>query len=521
MNDGEKVTSYMQEWITKGKSVSDAITAEEIKSWVPEVPVIILSGTGTGKSHFIKNSVYRVAKGAGDRILMLIHRVNCVEQFQKEIEEDDDSQKKEFIQVGTYQKIQYDELHGKESELQSFRYIVSDEFHYFISDANFNNATDVSFEKIMSMKDSVKIFMSATGEDVARYIVNNACVQPKVYKLNLPKPPIGQLTFFHSEKALEDLAKELVKKGEKGIFFINSVRRAYQLYEHFSEYAVFNCSRKHELHEKVNEDKIAKILKEERFESLLLITSTCMDAGINLKDPDLKHIIIDVPDVGSLIQCIGRKRSQSDDDTADVYIKSISNRLLGSRKGKLSQSLMMADYLRNHTAAEYMQKYPRQYDSTGIVYDAKVAGNEDYNIKRVNELMYQKRKLDIDAINEMIGYGEYGYCKYIARKLGKYDPLFEYYDYSVIRGDLSLEEYLETHLGEVMLRCADRKDLIKKLDVKRNRKLKHSRDILNAALKEDRLSYMIEEFETSRKDENGKKRNYKNAWRIVRHEWPP
>ena len=66
--------------------VSDVITAEDIRSWTPDIPVIILSGTDTGKSYFVKNSMYEVAKEENERILMLIHRINCVRQFQIEIE---------------------------------------------------------------------------------------------------------------------------------------------------------------------------------------------------------------------------------------------------------------------------------------------------------------------------------------------------------------------------------------------------------------------------------------------------
>ena len=62
--------------------------------------------------------------------------------------------------------------------------------------------------------------------------------------------------------------------------------------------------------------------------------------------------------------------------------------------------------------------------------------------------------------------------------------MFEKYEYSVIRSDLSLEEYLDSHVDEVMLRRVDRTELIKKLNVKRNRKLKRSIEILNAALKD-------------------------------------
>ena len=499
--------------------VSDVITADDIRSWTPEVPVIILSGTGTGKSHFVKNSMYDVAKEDNERILMLIHRINCVRQFRMEIKEQN---KQEVIDVDTYQKVQSDELNNKDYEFGFFRYLVNDEFHYFLGDANFNNATDVSFEKIMALTNTIKVFMSATGEDVAAYIRNYAHVEPLIYKLNLPKPPIGHLSFFLSDETIRKLAKAIIEKGEKGIFFINSARKAYQLYDEFSSDAIFNCGKQHELHDKVNDDVIEEMLKNERFEKPLLFTTACMDAGVNLIDPALKYVVVDNPDVWSLIQCIGRKRSQSDDDLIDVYIKTEDNASLGRRKGRIRQSLRMADFLRTHNTDEFLLQFPRQFDPTGIVYDARVPGSKEYSTKRINELMYQKRMNDIAVIDEMLSYGEYGYCKYMARLLGKYDPIAEYYDYTAIKGDGSLEDYLDAHVGQIMLQRKDRKELIRKMDVKRNRKVKSSREILNAALMEDNLPYRIEEFETSRIVEiNGKKekKKYKNAWRIVRHDW--
>ena len=87
-----------------------------------------------------------------------------------------------------------------------------------------------------------------------------------------------------------------------------------------------------------------------------------------------------------------------------------------------------------------------------------------------------------------------------------------------ISGNYGLENYLATHVGQVMLQRKDRKELIKTMDVRREGHLKSSRDILNAALKEDNLPYRIEKFETS-KIINGKKKNFKSAWRIVTHNW--
>lgn len=70
----------------KVKRVSELISPSEIKTWEKGSVITIKAGTGAGKSYFIKNILYAFAKANKKRILFLIHRSNCVNQFQREIE---------------------------------------------------------------------------------------------------------------------------------------------------------------------------------------------------------------------------------------------------------------------------------------------------------------------------------------------------------------------------------------------------------------------------------------------------
>ncbi len=65
------------------------------------------------------------------------------------------------------------------------------------------------------------------------------------------------------------------------------------------------------------------MLVEEGFDESILITTTTMDAGVNITDTDVKYIVCDVEDVGVLIQCAGRRRinDKIKDDGIYVYIK--------------------------------------------------------------------------------------------------------------------------------------------------------------------------------------------------------
>lgn len=497
--------------------VTDKITEKNIATWNPEQPVIITAGTGVGKSYFIKNILYKYAKADNQRILMLIHRKLCVEQFRMEIKEDG---KSDVIEIMTYQKLEKNEMYEIDLKLQQYKYIVCDEFHYFISDASFNNTTDISFKKITGMNDAIKIFMSATGENVEEYIKKIVKTNPINYMIPFDWSFIETLNFYYNDASLSEFAKAVIENGKKGIFFIQQATKAYKFYQEFQQYAIFNCSKQNEKYYKyVNEDKINQMLKEQTFEENILITTSCMDAGVNIIDELVRFIFIDIKDVGSLIQCMGRKRIQSSEDTIHVFIKVVNNQQLGGLETNAKRQLEMADYLKDHTTEEWLKQYPRQIDKTQTVYDEIINdGNTETCTKKVNDLMYHKKKLDIEEIHSMKELGDFGYCKYLARKFNKYDPDTGFYDYVTISGNYGLENYLATHVGQVMLQRKDRKELINTIDVRRDGHLKKSRDILNAALKEDNLPYRIEEFETS-KMINGKKKKFKSAWRIVTHNW--
>lgn len=488
------------------KRVSEIITIDKIKKWNDGDIITIAAGTGAGKSYFIKNNLYAFAKAKNKKILMLIHRRNCVNQFQKEIEKDN---KIDVIDIRTYQSLEKTKLNNKKIDFNEYEYIICDEFHYFMGDAGFNKTTDISLNMILEQTDKIRIFMSATGDYVKRYINNIKEINTIDYELPIKYDFIKSLTFFNKDESLEEFIKEAIEGKEKGIFFIQSTKKAYELHKKFKKYTLFNCSKHNqEYYKYVDTDKIDKMLENERFEKQILITTTCLDAGVNIIDDKVKHIVIDVKDIGSLIQCMGRKRLQNQEDKIYLYIKGITNEQLGGMKTQLKRKIEMADYLREHTVKEFIEKYPRQNDYNNIVY-ADTVVEKDKSTHKINELMHFKASIDICEIEFMLQYKKYGYCKYLAKKLNieKYRLIEEEYKKD------SLEDYLENILGQVMLQVKDRKELIEKIDVRSNRKLLKKINNLNGALEERNINYRIVEFPTS-KMINGKQKRYPSAWRI-------
>lgn len=516
------------------RRITDVIKREDVKGWKPGDNILISAPMGSGKSYFCKNTLYDLAREVSGKILMLIHRSNCVEQFKYEIEADG---KSDVIDVITYQSLEYGRLHNtnKQIDLSKYKYVVSDEFHYFFNDSSFNNKTAVSFQLIMSSETSIHVFMSATGEHMARYmrkyIKDNGLEKAIEYEVPFDFSFIKNLTFFHKDTTMEEFIKEGIEKKHKGIFFIQSAEKAYKLYAKYKQNCVFNCSANNGKYYKyVDKEKIKNILINQKFDEQFLITTSCFDAGINIIDEDVKHIVIDIVDIGSLIQCIGRKRIQNEEDKIYVYIKIINNQKLAGLKRSMEQKVEMADfYMKNNYSVEkLMEQYPMQNDVNNILYDNFIY-DEHGNIvsnsytKVINEPMYFKKKEDIADYSIMLKkYGKFGYCKYLATLLGFVDKNTGRYTYRMINEEYELEDYLDRMVADevILLQLRDRSELIKKINAKQNGKLLRKAATLNQVLEERGVDYRIKEFSTTRyiEDLNGdkKKKIYKSAWRIVR-----
>lgn len=499
------------------KRVSELITIDKIKTWGIGDTITIKAGTGAGKSYFIKNILYAFAKKNNKRILFLIHRTNCVNQFQKEIERE---KKTDVITIMTYQKLESKKLNHKVSfDFSDYEYIVCDEFHYFMSDSAFSKTCDASLNQILEQIFTTKIFMSATGEYMKRYINNIKKIDTIDYELDITYDFIKELKFFNSDESMESYIEEAIERNEKTMFFIQSATKAYELYKKYEKHCLFNCGKSDKHYKYVDTEKIDKMLIDEKFQETILITTTCMDAGVNINDEEVKHIICDVKDIGTLIQCIGRKRQQNDNDKICLYIKTITNEQLGGMKGQLKLKMSKADFLSEHTVKEYIEEYPRSNDYNNIVYHDTVE-EDDKGTYKINELMYFKCLndiCDIDLmINEKCGYGKYGYCKFLATKFGFRDEE-GYYNYDIEEeNNNTLEKYLESIVGKKLFK-EEQKELIDKIDLRQNGKQLKSAESFNASFKEQRIPYIIDiPPRKSYRDENGKVKKEKTHWTVYK-----
>lgn len=497
--------------------VSDVITEKDINKWKNGDIVTISAGCGAGKSYFIKNVLYARAKAEGKKILMLVHRTRCSTQFELEIRAD---KKTDVIDIKTYQSIEFSLLNCKDISFSAYSYIVSDEFHYFIEDSDFNCYTDLSFDIIINYQNAVKIFMSATGDTMLDMMNKFVKRKQELYTYTIPPDytHFRSLHFFYQQDTVTALAYRLKKANKKTIFFIQSVDDAYELYSKFKDCALFLCginssSGKRHIND-IDEEKIEQMLVNQRFDELFLITTTCFDAGANIIDAELHTVVADVKNYSSLIQCLGRKRSQDVNDTLDIFIKAVSNKQLGGMRSKRIEGLKRADFLLQYGTRKYVEKYPRDDNlnkwHNALIYDEPMSKrNKNTCTKKVNQMMYEKYKLDIKLCDEM---KRIGYPQYIAHSLQFGNGFGRYYNFYE---EGQLNDYLEMLVENknVMLTAEDKKQLIEIMNVKHNGKLLKSCNSLNAALKEKKYKYRIQE-----EDVYINKKRYRHAWNIVRVE---
>lgn len=464
--------------------VSELITIDTTRKWNSNDIITITAGTGAGKSYYIKNILYLVAKERKQKILFLVHRSNCKEQFYNELLRDS---KLDTIEIMTYQYIEsYYLKNNKMIDLNNYNYIVCDEFHYFISDASFNKTTDISLNEILKSNNNIKIFMSATSEIMKGYLNKIKKIDTIDYNIDIDFNFIDKLYFYNKDEYLENIIKTTIDNNNKTIIFINSVEKAYRLFSKYKDNCIFNCSNNNGKYYKyVDKELMKNILVNEQFEQNILITTSCFDAGINIIDDRLKHIVIHgFFDIDIIKQMIGRKRLKNKDDKINIFIKAFSNNQLGGYKTKLNKRIKKAEYFKENGIEKYIDKYYKDNDKTDIVYDT-IAENGQLQ-KELNDLMYYKIKKDILSLEFML-IDKIGYCNYIANKFNIKDN-----EYIVLEDNkkMELKEYLETIKG-IKIYKDQQKELVNKIDLKVNRRQQKSYSKLNEGLKMLKLPYII------------------------------
>lgn len=331
------------------------------KAWTSVTPILIDAPTGSGKNTFILDTIIP-SLGSIQKLLILSNRTALNLQFKRKLRErlgappisDHDLAKQELfgnVWVISYQKIfQYlntpnHPLHNIYSEVS---HIVMDEAHFFLSDACFNPETEAILYTLLSKYPwAIRIYMSATPAHVkdllstieASYFSNRVgSVDHSLshqaatrHMLNSTNSRGLQIYKFHADYSdckfhlfseWDILAKQILVSptDEKWLIFVKSISEGNELKEKLSKSKIpakqimtIDASKK-------DSEEYGAIVRRERFEVKVLISTSVIDNGVNIKDSMLKHVVIHSLDPVSAIQMAGRKR-RDDGETVNFYFK--------------------------------------------------------------------------------------------------------------------------------------------------------------------------------------------------------
>lgn len=358
--------------------VSDIIKAHDIEQWRIGDKILINARTGSGKTYFVKNKLIYYADNNKNRILFLSNRKSLQEQVFNELIHEG---KQEYIECMTYQKLEQDIL-NEAVDLSRFKYIVCDEAHYFFMDSTFNHMTNLSANYIKDCtNDKVVILMSATPRRIKSYFK----VSPKqVYQIDSEYEYIGEIYTYRENDAIIKMLNTL-PKGEKAIFF-TTAEKAYEASQKIFD-SCFICSSSNNRRRSINKEELKSIQEDSRFTSRVLCTTTVLDNGVNIIDDQVKHIVIDMIDVDTVIQCIGRKRITSPNDKITLYIADKSYHSIKTIYNKVCEDLEQAIYLRDYGEEAFRKQYRKQaYNRLLIDIDADSIKINDVAAWKYSEL---------------------------------------------------------------------------------------------------------------------------------------
>jgi len=482
------------------KYVSDLIDLEDIEQWKDNDAILIKSPTGSGKSHFIKNTLKNYCVNNGKTILLLTNRDILKEQNLKELVEDN------VIDVKNYQQIEYAILNGK--PINSYDIVVADEIHYFFLDSTFSRKTDISFNWLLN-NNTLKILLSATCNIVEEYFSKNN-IEVIKYEIESDYNYISDLYYYFKDDVLKKLISD-IPDDEKIIYFAGA-KKAYEMSNEF-ENSKFICSKHSSTYSEFsNDEEKNNIIENAKFDCRLLCCTSVLDNGINIKDKSVKHIIVDIFDLDTLQQCIGRKRVLDKDDTITIYIKDRKGRSINTRINFNNCKLSQAIYLEKHGEVEFLNEYKKETINEMI----DVINNGKYNISlRLNHIMYFKYLYDNELCKFMLE-EEYGF--------GYQDEIFKRFkigDGAVMLEDLydgiTLEDKLNQLVGVKMFKEEQNnfKEFLMKelLNVPKGSHGKIGLKTINALFEDNKVNYRLtSDVENSRKSEYYKK----TFWMVIK-----
>lgn len=322
------------------------LVGEDYKNW--HGIVVLDAGTNSGKTYFILKTLLPWAYEHRKRILILCNREALRNQIERDVnrlgsievsyEDYDpalggivnkpaiDNKYEHTICVETYQWLETFLQRNEDAAktyLRSFDYIVSDEYHYMVTDASFNDHVDASYEAIKELwTTKTCIFMSATARPFFDYWkLRKMIPEGQHFRLPMDYRFVSSVKFFYRDDDERDIIRR-VQPGEKILVFVNTIAKLRKLRDTLKAEGIEDvaclCSKYRQEAEEF--DKLDDVLVGNVLQHQVTLTTTTLYNGVDMKDRALKYIVSELWNPLVNAQILGRKRPLDEGDTCAVYL---------------------------------------------------------------------------------------------------------------------------------------------------------------------------------------------------------
>lgn len=354
----------------KGGYISEVLE-NDLKLFNKYRAIIISTAPGTGKTTLCEKTIVDfIQTNKKNKIIIVSNRITqdvaIKQRIAKKLNIYNDyndialHQMTEFgnIVFLTYQQLKK-MIKDKSVSNKDISFAIFDEAHYFTSDATFSKDNGWLLSQIPKMyANSIRIYITATVKDVLPYICSAECnsfansrwnkrwiqdeyynkisqygvaiskeelnslVSDEQFAYNLPVPILYtqdrdyshiKLKFYTDDAEAE---KVLSENNQKAIIFVETKERGKALQEKFADSEYMDSDTKNK-----NPEFIGRLTNEEKFNSNLLITTSVFENGCNIKDSDVKTVVVENINPTAIVQMAGRRRKCNPNDTFTLYLK--------------------------------------------------------------------------------------------------------------------------------------------------------------------------------------------------------
>lgn len=362
---------------SKYRYVSNVLTMKIWQSWKTGEQVFISAGTGRGKNTFIKNELLthcgnqKVVIFENRQSLMQQQIIDIISEIDPEALKYNDISKDNMVIFGAYKNIMIISYQCaalkcmlRNNRFLDFcsqaRYLIFDEAHYILDDANFNKGISFFAQTFLgnSFLNATKIFMSGTMEEIYEYVQiatkfskESAGITEKKELLDekgedffsknisgikynyqnfnsvLSLPTDYSYIQPYKYKTTDDICSQIAQTpiNEKWLIFVKSIEEGASLKSRLqnicgNSICFLSADNKND---DENKEIYNQLICKCRFDCRVLIATTVIYNGINVKDNAVKHIVVPFAPMSVVKQLLGRKR-MSENETVKVYFPDVS-----------------------------------------------------------------------------------------------------------------------------------------------------------------------------------------------------